>query len=179
MSDKFVEWKWNEGPDIVSVSQSWIPWRSHLSPRPVRRSSARRWRPVSLDLPRRESTITSHRVSLNIHPSKQLPSREVIELCVVHSELLIYSYLPVSRAYPVVWVGGELLAGLVPGWVWAPLPGFRPARPAGQWAVWPGKRCFPGPDGRLHRRRDPVGASGDHEERWRHLSINRLSYNLW
>lgn len=85
-----------------------------------------------------------------------------------------FIYLLMFRSYLVVWVGGELLAGLVPKWVWSPLPGFRPERPAGQCAVWPGKRCFPEPHVWLHRRRDLVGASGDHEERWRQTDSSEL-----
>lgn len=53
-----------EGPNILFLSQSWKPWTSLLLPRPVRRSSARQWRPVLLASPRRESTITFHRVQL-------------------------------------------------------------------------------------------------------------------
>lgn len=69
------------------------------------------------------------------------------------------------RSQPVVWVGGELLAGLVPGWVRSPLSGLRSEGAAGGAAVWPGQRDVPGPDVWLHCRRDPVGTSGGHEER--------------
>lgn len=46
----------------MNASQSWTPWRSLLSPQPVGRSSAKRWMPVSLAFPRRESADTSLKV---------------------------------------------------------------------------------------------------------------------
>lgn len=73
--------------------------------------------------------------------------------------------LAVFRPHAVVWVGGELLAGLVPERVWPPLPGLPTERSGRRGALWPEQGGFPGPDPWLHCTGDPLGAPGGHERR--------------
>lgn len=83
-------------------------------------------------------------------------------------------HLHLCRSHIVVWVGGELLAGLVSEWVWASLLGFRAEMPARTWPVRLGQRLLPGPDFWLHGGRNSMGASGGHEERSDELQLISL-----
>ena len=76
-----MKWPSHDGPHVYFFSQSWTPWRFLLSPPPVRRSSARQWRPVLLDLLRKESTINSHRVQSEEHVQHFIHQHETESFC--------------------------------------------------------------------------------------------------